>query len=135
MQEPEYVDDPFEQPMPEIQRFLANCKRKLTPNQVVKLMSRVPKYNPKYQSPEYLLNHDPEFELYLLEKIAWANGSQGSGRKPTGSLISAICNYEAPYHGWVEWKQRRVDGSTKASNETNGASPEYGEQVRRFLED
>ena len=120
-QETEYVDLDDDWPVKEktalVNYIEQNAQRKLTNNQQGKLAAGVPKHNPRHPSPVTLFANDPDFEAYIDGKIAWAAGGVDGKRRPTGSLISAICNYDHEHFGWFIFKQQ-IEEDARASPAT-----------------
>jgi len=121
IEEPVYVDldedgFPLKEKHP-IVKHIESRGRVLTASQQQKMMSGVPKHNPKYPSPAQLFMDDPLFEVYVDDKVSWADGSAGDGRKQTLSLVGAIRNYETEKFGWIDFKQRHAEkrGETTTS--------------------
>jgi len=87
-----------------------------------------------YPAPAHLYDTDPLFKAWLGEQIRWANGYNGDGRKQTGSLISAIRNYEREGTGWLEWKQQKEEHERQAggAKDTRGSAEtnDYLDQLR-----
>lgn len=111
IQETEYVDldddgFPSKPVHPLVKYIQRNTGRKLTPNQQNKLTSGVPLHNPCHPSPCTLFEHDPRFEQYIDGKIAWATGGIDGQRRQTGSLITAIRNYDDEHYGWLNFAQK-----------------------------
>jgi hypothetical protein len=83
--------------------------KKLTPNQQRKLAKGVSFLQETHPSPCTLFERDPlYFRQYVDAKIAWALGDKDGRKKPPGSLISAICNYDDEHFGWLNFKQESV---------------------------
>jgi hypothetical protein len=108
----EYVPagDEFARPKLPIVQFLAECGRNIgSENQIARLDSKV--MNPSgedYPSPNWLYRHAAFFPDYIRDKVAWAQGRKGDGkRKPNQSLVSAICNYRAPGTGWLAFEEKQ----------------------------
>lgn len=89
--------------------FIHGKKRHLTDNQQDSLSWGVPKHNPEYPAPTHLWDTNPLFESYIINKIDWVNGAFGKGRKSTGRLVTAICNYNAEKFGWFDWLQEHEE--------------------------
>ena len=112
--EPEYVDldetgYPSTAKHPLVKHIEQNARRSLSPNQQSKLVQGVPFHNPQYPSPAKLYESDPLFEEYINGKISWATGGRDGKRKTTQSLLSAIRNYDEEHHGWLNFRQARLE--------------------------
>jgi hypothetical protein len=110
VKEEEYVDldddgYPSKRKRPLIKYIEQNAGRKLTPNQQTKLAGGVPLHSPQHPSPCTLFEKDPLFTEYIDGKISWATGGVDGQRRQTGSLISAIRNYDHEHYGWFIFKQ------------------------------
>lgn len=91
--------------------FIQRKGRNLTQNQRDKLSWGQPKHNPRYPAPTHLFMTNPHFKTFIEEKISWAQGAKGNKRVQTGSLVSAICNYETEKFGWLDWIQAREEST------------------------
>jgi len=132
----EYVDLDDEgfpaKPISPLSRLLLSKGRKLTPNQQDKMASGVPLHNPRHPSPDQLFKTDPLFEVYILDKVAWASGGVDGQRRQTGALVSAIRNYGTEKFGWFDFKQSREE---KVGETTHTPAPDYQPDIPEYDDD
>lgn len=123
--EPEYVpldEDGFpETPKSAIVRHIRDMgKRKLTPNQEAKLDQAIQVGTTQHSSPRFLFEHHSLFPAYVDDKIAWAQGSNGEGKRmPNGSLVSAIRNYNTEKYGWLDWLAVHTEEDHETAEDTH----------------